>query len=145
MSSSLTIKSKWRDAPWHPEVGSNLGGMYTYTLNGNTHYLGRDEQEAGERMGNQSYLDYAYGIAEPVKHARGGWEYFDERPGMRGPDMRIITFHNNGHRVWTKWEEEELMRMRKYGVSWLECAAALLRTPGGVRQKWLHLSALPDK
>lgn len=140
MSSSLTIKSKWRDTPWVPEPGSPLGPAYVYTLGNETHYLSREEQEAGERMGCQSYLDYACGVPQYMQHITGGWEYFDKRPGIRGANMTDWEYMTNGNRWWSEEDINELLRLRRCRCSWLECAVRLGRTVSSCKSKIKKLS-----
>lgn len=136
MSRRVTIKSKWRDTPWEPEPGSPLGPAYSYTLGDQTHYLSREEQEAGERMGCQSYLDYACGVPQSMQHITSGWEYFDKRPGIRASDMTDWEYLSNGNRWWSEEDLNELLRLRRRNCSWLECAVVLGRTADACKKKW---------
>lgn len=140
MRRSPTIKSKWRDTPWVPEPGSKIGGMYTYTLNGITHHLGIDEQEAGERMGNESFGEYASNPSLPCKPVISGWEYFDQRPGIKDPNITDWDYIAKANTIWTDADIEVLRRMKAKNCSWLQCAVALFRTPDACESKWYFLS-----
>ena len=135
MSSCVTIKSKWRDTPWVPEPGSPLGPAYSYTLGNETHYLSREEQEAGERMGCQSYLDYACGVPQFMQHTSGGWEYFDQRPGIRGANMTDWEYLTKANRWWAEEDINELLSLRRRHCSWLECSVRLGRTVSACKCK----------
>ena len=136
MSSRITIRSKWRDTTWVPEPGSKLGPAYVYTLGTETHYLSREEQQAGERMGCQSYIDYAFGVPQSMQHITAGWEYFDQRPGIRNPNLSDWEYLANGNRRWTEQDLKELIRLRRSKCSWLECAMVLGRGMEACKAKW---------
>lgn len=63
--SVITIRSRWNDKEWVPEIGSKARPMpamppqgRAYVLDNVIHYITADEIQAGERVGRQSLAEY---------------------------------------------------------------------------------------
>jgi len=132
MSSVITIRSKWRDAAWSPEQGSPLNPIYTYSLNGEWHTLPDEEKQAGERVGTQTFVDYA--IRPTIyQQGKGGWEIFDDRPGK----VQIANAMGDLH--WSKASDEALMHLRKQGYAWTTIAKGLNRSTNAVIARYRRI------
>ena len=64
--SVITLRSRWNDKEWVPEIGSKERPMpamppqgRAYVLDNVIHYITADEIQAGERVGCESYIAYA--------------------------------------------------------------------------------------
>lgn len=63
--SVITVRSRWKDKEWVPEIGSKVRPMpamppqgRAYVLDNVIHYITADEIQAGERVGRQSLAEY---------------------------------------------------------------------------------------
>lgn len=138
MASILTVKSKWLDKPWHPEPGSRQGPAASYLHDGQVKHLSWAELQAGERVGSESYLDYAFG-AQPPSSGRGGWELFEDRPGIAEEDRPDDDLISNGTYRWNLQDTATLIRLAKLQVDWMTIALIVKRTPSACRARWNKL------
>ena len=139
MASILTVKSKWLDKPWEPEPGSRQGPAASYLHDGQVKHLSWAELQAGERVGSESYLDYAFG-AQPPSSGRGGWELFEDRPGITEEDRPDDDLISNGTYRWNLQDTATLIRLAKLQVDWTTIALIVKRTPSACRARWNKLS-----
>lgn len=132
MSSVITIRSKWRDAAWSPEQGSPLNPIYTYCLNGEWHTLSDEEKQAGERVGCQTFIEYAQ-TPTIYQQGTGGWEMFDGRPGA------VEFMDLNGDTHYSKAEDIAMIQLRKQGHTFATIAKQLRRNIGGVTSRYRRI------
>ena len=132
MSSVITIRSKWRDAAWSPEQGSPLNPIYTYSLNGEMHTLPDEEKQAGERVGCQTFEEYAQ-TPTIYQQGKGGWEMFDDRPHK----MQIANAMGDQH--WSRASDEALIHLRKERYAWAMIAAGLNRSVSAVIARYSRI------
>jgi hypothetical protein len=132
MSSVITIQSKWRDAAWSPEQGSPLNPIYTYWINGELHTLSDEEKQAGERVGYQTFEEYAQ-TPTIYQQGKGGWQMFDDRPGA------VESMDVNGDTHYSKAEDIAMIELRKQGYTFATIAKQLRRNIGGVTSRYSRI------
>jgi hypothetical protein len=111
----------------------------SYLHDGEVKHLSWAELQAGERVGSESYLDYAFGQAGHPS-GRGGWELFEDRPGITGEDYTVVEMISNGYSVWSVRDQQTLLRLAKQlDNDWWTIGLVLKRSPSACRKQHSRL------
>jgi hypothetical protein len=106
--------------------------LYTYHLNGEIHTLSDEERQAGERIGYQTYEQYAQ--TSTVYHeGHRGWELFDQRPGKTERQSLKEEM------PWSLAEDQAIMYLYRQGHMWEIIAGQLNRSIGAVSRRWTRI------
>ena len=130
MTSVMILPSKMNDVDAfeseHPPK------LYTYQLNGVIHTLSDEERQAGERVGYQTYEQYAQ--AATVYHeGHRGWELFDQRPGKT--ERQTLK----EEMPWSLAEDQAIVYLYRQGHMWEIIAGQLNRSIGAVSRRWTRV------
>jgi hypothetical protein len=130
MSSVMVLPSKMNEgdvfASEHPPR------LYTYELNGVIHTLSDEERQAGERVGYQTYDQYAQ-TATVYEEGHGGWEFFAQRPGK----TQRQSLKEDGH--FSLAEDQAIIYLYRQGHMWEIIAGQLNRSIGAVSRRWTRI------
>jgi hypothetical protein len=130
MSSVMVLPSKMNDAD---AFESNYPPrLCTYELNGVIHTLSDEERQAGERVGYQTYDQYAQ-TATVYKEGNGGWEFFAQRPGK----TQRQSLKEDGH--FSLAEDQAIIYLYRQGHMWEIIAGQLNRSIGAVSRRWTRI------
>jgi hypothetical protein len=130
MSSVMVLPSKMNEGD---AFESNYPPkLYTYQLNGLIHTLSDEERQAGERVGYQTYDQYAQ-AATVYKEGNGGWEFFDQRPGK----TQRQSLKEDGQ--FSLAEDQAIIYLYRQGHMWEIIAGQLNRSIGAVSRRWTRI------
>lgn len=130
MTSVMVLPSKMNEGDEF--ASEHQPRLYTYQLNGVIHTLSDEERQAGERVGYQTYDQYAL-TATVYKEGHGGWEFFDERPGK----TQRQSLKEDGH--FSLAEDHAIIYLYRQGHMWEIIAGQLNRRIGAVSRRWTRI------